>query len=78
MAFWHAYGPYEMGEGKPASAFSKGDILVYTSASSLSRADNTATGTGDIAGVATADSTQSVRDLVTFVKVNADTVFGLM
>jgi hypothetical protein len=74
MAFWHAYGPYEMGEGIPASAFSKGDILTYNSSSSLSRANNTATN-DDIAGIATADSTQSIGDKVTFVKVNSDTVF---
>lgn len=75
MAVWYAYGPKEMGECKPASAFSKGDVLVYTSASSLSRLPEPVTSAASIAGVATCDSTQSVRNLVTFIKVNSDTVF---
>lgn len=74
MAFWYAYGPKEMVEAKPSSAFSKGDILCYTSASSLSLSPPTAASI-DIAGVATADSTQSVRNLVTFIKANSDTVW---
>lgn len=75
MAIWYAYGPYEMSEAKPASAFSKGDILMYTSASSLSGLPQVAQTTGDVAGIAACDSTQSVNGKVTFVKVTPETVF---
>ena len=75
MSLSYAYGPKEMGEGKPASAFSKGDILCYTSASSLSKLPEPAPVSIKVAGVATADSTQSIKNRVTFIKVTDETVF---
>lgn len=75
MALWYAYGAYEMAEAKPASAFSKGDILMYTSASLLSGLPQVAQTTGDLAGIATCDSTQSVNGKVTFIKITDETVF---
>lgn len=74
MAFTYAFGPFEMDEAKPASAFSRGDLLCYNSASSLSRLDDNAD-LADIAGVAAADSTKSVKDLVTYIKANPDTTW---
>ena len=75
MALWYAWGPYEVSEGKPASAFSKGDPIMYNSSSSLSGLPQVGQTTGDIAGVAMCDSTQSVNGIVTFVKVTPQTVF---
>lgn len=71
----YAFGPAEMEEGRPSSAFSKGDILVYDSTSSLSRAPLLTLSTIDIAGVAAANSLQSFRNQVTFFKAGPDTVF---
>lgn len=75
MAISYAWGVEELSAGKPASAFSKGDILVYTSASSLSRMPEPAVVSLKIAGVALADSTQSVNNKVGYIKVNPNTVF---
>lgn len=73
MALWYARGTKEMMEGKPASAFSKGDFLCLNSSSSLSMIP--ALGGIDIVGVATADSTQSVNGKVTYIVPGFDTVF---
>lgn len=71
----YAFGPADMDESVAASAFSKGDVLVYDSTSSLSRAPIAALGSIDIAGIAAADSLQSFRRQVPYFKADPDTVF---
>ena len=74
MGLFYASGPLEQDTAKPSSPFRKGDILVYDSNSSLSRAaDLPAAGT--IVGVADADSTDSLDDLVPYTIAREDTVF---
>ena len=75
MALWYAYGRYELDQGKPASAFTKGDILMYTSASSLSMLPTVGQTTGDLAGVALSDSSGSIANLCNFIKITDETVF---
>ena len=60
MTLWYAQGPYQGSAAIASSAFSAGDILMYDSASSLSRMPATFAGT--IAGVALASSLQSFSD----------------
>lgn len=60
--FWYASGPCRKDERKAGSAFSKGDLLALDSNSSLSRLNPYAALTGSLYGVATADSTDSIRD----------------
>ena len=63
--FWYAGGTTHRNEESiPSSAFSKGDILTYSS-SSLSRHDTQLMG-ADIAGIALADSIDSIDDKVPF------------
>ena len=73
MTVWYARGPVTESTGIPASAFSEGDILCYNSASSLSRMP--ATFGADIAGVAKADSIESLDNRVPFVVARNETVF---
>lgn len=74
--FTHARGPGKQAEGIASSAFSEGDVLIYDSSSSLSRADVSAiSGTNEIAGIARADSTDSVNDLVTYTRPTDEDVF---
>lgn len=75
MALWYAYGKYETGEAKPASAFTKGDILMLTSASSLSMLPQVGQTTGDLVGIAQSDSADSVANKVVYTKITPDTVF---
>lgn len=75
MALWPAWGDFETGEGKPSSAFSKGDLLCYTSASSLSRVADAIIAAPRLAGIANADSTQSVNNLVMYTKITPNVVF---
>lgn len=74
MSLKYAWGTATMAEAVPTSAFSKGDLLVYTSASSLSRSPVITT-TLDIAGIAMADSTDSINNKVPYLIPDADTVF---
>lgn len=70
----YAFGPADIDEGVPASAFSRGDLLVFDSSSSLSKADVTVNGYV-IAGVALADSNKSFRDQVPYILAGDSTVF---
>lgn len=73
---WYASGGYSTEQGKPASAFSKGDLLMLDSSSSWSRVPSVATGTSDdIAGIALCDSTQSIDDKVPVLIPEDDTLF---
>ena len=74
MGLRYAKGPYRESTGIPSSAFSKGDVLVYNSASSLSRMSDLGQD-GAIIGVAKADSLESLDNLVPFVVALPGTVF---
>lgn len=56
--FWYASGPYRTRKAKAASAFSKGDLLALTSASSFSRWNEV--GATDWIGIALNDSDKSL------------------
>ncbi len=74
--FWYASGPKEMAERKPGSAFSKGDMLALDANSSLSRLNPyAATAAGSLYAIATADSIDSIRDLVPVIVVQPTTRF---
>ena len=78
--FWLAGGKtHTFHESIPASAFSKGDLLLYDgSGSSLSRvpwASSPGMAAADIVGVATSDSINSINDRVTYIRPGPDTIF---
>ena len=55
----------------PSSAFTRGDCLVLTSSSSLSKADTLpAVATNKVSGIAMANSTQSILNKVPFKIIN--------
>ena len=75
---YYASGPERYSTGIPASAFSKGDILVYTSASSLSRLQTSSQSVGaavaDIIGIALASSLESIDNQVPYLVLKENTV----
>lgn len=76
--FQYASGGCSMDARIPSSAFSKGDLLMLTSASSLSRVNPYAIAAGtEIYGVATCDSTQSIANKCTVLRPEPDTIFRL-
>jgi hypothetical protein len=74
MALYYAYGPYRIRNIRPKSAFSRGDVVQYDSASSLSYA-NPLIGTSEYAGVALSSSTESYRSKVPYVVIQPGTGF---
>lgn len=66
---------YDTASVKPVSAFSKGDLLTLTSASSLSRISELMVSGNDIYGIALADSNQSIDNRVPVLIPSADMVF---
>lgn len=77
--FWYAGGDSHVMESAiPSSAFSKGDLLVFDSNSSLSRipwAASPGLSSTDIAGVALSDSVDSISDQVPYLVPGPDTLF---
>lgn len=77
MALFYAGGPMEIEHGKPASAFSKGDLLQFDSGSSLSFADARFAAGTIIAGVALSSSIESVADKVPYIVAKPETRFWI-
>lgn len=75
MELYYAGGPRIVMHNKPASAFSRGDLLCYNSGSSLSFADTLFTAGIELAGVALSSSTESVSDKVPYIVAHPDTRF---
>lgn len=73
--FWYASGGRSTEDAIPGSAFSKGDLLMYDSNSSLSRADERFPSGADIAGVALSGSDASINDKVPYLVPESDTHF---
>jgi hypothetical protein len=74
MTFIHAKGPVRYGAAIPSSAFSKGDLLQFDSASSLSRWNVLLTA-GTLAGVALSDSLESLSNLCPYAEALPETVW---
>lgn len=75
MSFSHAGGTYTTDHSIPVSAFSTGDVLVLTSASSLSRISETWPTGGKYCGIALGSSLQSISNKVPYLIPNDDTTF---
>ena len=80
MALRYAHGPLRCSTGIPSSVFTKGDILMFTSASSLSVIPHSTNSVGALAnglvvGVALANSSQSLNNQVPYIIADRDTVY---
>ena len=80
MAIYYAQGPYDLRHTVPASTFSRGDLLVFTSNSSISGLPVSTNSVGAVAngtviGVAMADSTESVDNKVPWLVAQRHTVY---
>ena len=75
QGFTYAYGNSQTVEAIPASAFSKGDVLMLDSTSSVSRINATFASGVDIYGVAESNSNDSVNNKVLVRIPGADCVW---
>lgn len=73
--FWYAAGEYTVEQSIPVSAYSVGDILMLTSASSLSRIPETWPSGTKFAGIAEGSSLQSISNKCTYLIPTDDTIF---
>lgn len=76
----YSRGPFQTLEAEPSSTFSKGDLVMYDSNSSISGMDMRFPSGEDIAGVALADSVDSIAkadgiNYVPFLAPKSDTYF---
>lgn len=75
MSFEYASGDYFTEELKPASRFTRGDLLTLDSTSSLSRYNELGVSGNDIFGVALADSGDSINNKVPVLIPGANCLF---
>jgi len=76
MSLYYASGPWRETAAIATSAFSRGDILVYDSNSSISRAPEPLAANPDIIGIALASSLQSfTNQKVPYGVISPETVF---
>lgn len=75
MALTYAGGHLRIKNSRPKSAFSRGDVIMFDSASSLSFANPLGTAASEYAGVAISSSTESYRSKVPYIVAQPMTEF---
>ena len=80
MAIYYAQGPYDIRHTVPSSAFSRGALLIFTSASSISRVPTStaslgAVDNGTIVGISITDSLDSIDNKVPWLVAHPQTVY---